>query len=70
MTSFDEAQTYLDALGIDVMKKMRPNTARIEALCEVLDHPERSAPAVHITGTNGKTSTAAIATSLLGGDRS
>jgi len=65
MTSFDEAKTYLDALGIDVMKKMRPNTARIEALCEVLDHPERSAPAIHITGTNGKTSTAAIATSLL-----
>ena len=65
MTSFDEAQAYLDALGIDIMKKMRPNTERIEALCEALDHPERSAPAVHITGTNGKTSTAAIATSLL-----
>src|SRR5665809_85986 len=65
MTPFDEAQDYLDALGIDVMKKMRPNTERIEALCEALDHPERSAPAVHITGTNGKTSTAAIATSLL-----
>jgi dihydrofolate synthase / folylpolyglutamate synthase len=65
MTSFDEAQAYLDALGIDVMKKMRPNTTRIEALCEVLDHPERSAPVVHITGTNGKTSTAAVATSVL-----
>ncbi|MGH2774424.1 MAG: bifunctional folylpolyglutamate synthase/dihydrofolate synthase [Actinomycetota bacterium] len=65
MTAFDEAQHYLDALGIDVMKKMRPNTERIEALSEALDHPERSAPAVHITGTNGKTSTAAIATSLL-----
>ena len=65
MSSFNEAQDYLDALGIDVMKKMRPNTERIEALCEVLDHPERSAPAVHITGTNGKTSTAAIATSVL-----
>ncbi|MPZ90937.1 MAG: dihydrofolate synthase [Actinobacteria bacterium] len=65
MTSFDDAQAYLDALGIDVMKKMRPNTERIEALCEALDHPERSAPAMHITGTNGKTSTAAIATSLL-----
>jgi dihydrofolate synthase/folylpolyglutamate synthase len=45
---------------------MRPTTERIEALCEALDHPERSAPAIHITGTNGKTSTAAIATSLLG----
>jgi dihydrofolate synthase / folylpolyglutamate synthase len=65
MTAFDDAQVYLDALGIDVMKKMRPNTERIEALCDALDHPERSAPALHITGTNGKTSTAAIATSLL-----
>jgi len=65
MTQFDEAQAYLDALGIDVMKRMRPNTERIEALCEALDHPERSVPAVHITGTNGKTSTAAIASSLL-----
>ena len=65
MSSFDEAKAYLDALGIDVMKKMRPNTERIEALCEVLDHPERSAPAVHITGTNGKTSTAAITASIL-----
>jgi dihydrofolate synthase / folylpolyglutamate synthase len=65
MTSFAEAEAFLDALGIDVMKKMRPNTARIQALCEALDHPERAAPAVHITGTNGKTSTAAIVTSLL-----
>jgi dihydrofolate synthase / folylpolyglutamate synthase len=65
MTSFDEAEAFLDALGIDVMKKMRPNTERIRALCEALDHPERRAPAIHITGTNGKTSTAAIVTSLL-----
>ena len=65
MTSFDKAKNYLDALGIDVMKRMRLNTERIEALCEALDHPERSVPAVHITGTNGKTSTAAIASSLL-----
>jgi dihydrofolate synthase / folylpolyglutamate synthase len=65
MTSFDEAEAFLDALGIDVMKKMRPNTERIRALCEALDHPERAAPAVHITGTNGKTSSAAIVTSLL-----
>lgn len=62
---FEEAQAHLDALGIDAMKKMRPSLARIEALCEALAHPERSAPALHITGTNGKTSTARIATALL-----
>ena len=63
--TFRDAVARLDALGVDAMKKMRPNTARIEALCEGLDHPERSAPALHVTGTNGKTSTARIATSVL-----
>ena len=63
--SWEEASQYLDALGVDAMKSMRPNTARIEALCEALNHPERTAPAIHITGTNGKTSSARIATSIL-----
>lgn len=48
------------------MKHLAPSLARIEAICEALDHPERSIPAIHITGTNGKTSTAAICSSLLG----
>lgn len=63
--SYTEAVAHLDALGIDVMKSMRPSTARIEGLCEALDHPERTAPAIHVTGTNGKTSTARIATAVL-----
>ncbi|MGH2700393.1 MAG: bifunctional folylpolyglutamate synthase/dihydrofolate synthase [Actinomycetota bacterium] len=63
--SFEAAKAWLDALGVDAMKKMRPDMTRIEKLCEALAHPERSAPALHITGTNGKTSTARIATGLL-----
>jgi dihydrofolate synthase / folylpolyglutamate synthase len=63
--SFQEAQSYLEALGVDAMKSLAPTLTRIEALCEVLDHPERSIPAIHITGTNGKTSTARIAASVL-----
>jgi dihydrofolate synthase/folylpolyglutamate synthase len=47
------------------MKSMAPSLHRMEALCEALDHPERRLPAIHITGTNGKTSTARIAASLL-----
>ncbi len=62
---YAEAIAHLDALGIDAMKSMRPTLRRIEAICEALDHPERSVPAIHITGTNGKTSTARIATSIL-----
>lgn len=62
---FVEAIAHLDALGVDVMKKMRPSMHRIEALCAALDHPERTVPAIHVTGTNGKTSSARIAASVL-----
>ncbi len=62
---YDEAVSYLDSLGIDAMKSVKPSLHRMEALCEAMDHPERRFPSLHITGTNGKTSTARIATSLL-----
>lgn len=63
--SFEEASAHLDALGVDAMKHLSPTLDRIEAICDALNNPERAAPAIHITGTNGKTSTAAITTSLL-----
>jgi dihydrofolate synthase/folylpolyglutamate synthase len=63
--SFEEATAYLDALGVDAMKSLKPSLHRIEAICAALDHPESSVPAIHVTGTNGKTSTARLATALL-----
>ncbi len=63
--SYQEATAYLDALGIDAMKKLAPSKHRIEALLALLNGPERAVPAIHITGTNGKTSTARIASALL-----
>ena len=63
--SFQGARAYLDALGVDAMKGLRPTLHRMEAICEALNHPERAVPAVHITGTNGKTSTARMVASLL-----
>lgn len=63
--AFKEALAYLDALGVDAMKKLSPSTHRIEALCDLLNNPERVVPAIHITGTNGKSSTARIATAVL-----
>jgi dihydrofolate synthase/folylpolyglutamate synthase len=42
-----------------------PSTARIELLMSVMGEPQRSGPAIHITGTNGKGSTAQIITRLL-----
>lgn len=63
--SYQDALAYFDTLGVDAMKSLSPSTHRIEALVDALNHPERQVPAIHITGTNGKTSTARIATALL-----
>jgi dihydrofolate synthase/folylpolyglutamate synthase len=45
--------------------RMGPSMERIARLAELLDHPERTAPAVHLTGTNGKTTTARMVAALL-----
>ncbi len=42
-----------------------PTLARVEAVLDLLGRPERSAPMVHITGTNGKTTTARMIERLL-----
>ena len=44
---------------------MRPGLERTEALMEALGHPERTFAAIHVAGTNGKGSVAAIAASVL-----
>lgn len=64
--SYDQAVAYLDALGIDAMKDVKPSLDRIQALCDALNNPEAVVPALHVTGTNGKSSVARIATPLLG----
>lgn len=43
-----------------------PSLARMEALADLLGSPQREYPILHVTGTNGKTSVARIATALLG----
>ncbi len=45
--------------------RMVPNKDRIEALLDLLGNPQRAYPAIHLTGTNGKTSTARMVDSLL-----
>jgi dihydrofolate synthase / folylpolyglutamate synthase len=55
--------------GVGVPSSMRrataPTRARIDALLKYLGSPELEFPAVHLTGTNGKTSTARMITQLL-----
>ncbi|WP_432014844.1 folylpolyglutamate synthase/dihydrofolate synthase family protein [Streptomyces sp. HD1123-B1] len=46
--------------------KLDPSLARVEALMDILGSPQRAYPSIHITGTNGKTSTARMIESLLG----
>lgn len=45
--------------GLD-RTKVRPGLDRIQALMDKLGHPERGYPIVHVAGTNGKGSTAAL----------
>jgi dihydrofolate synthase / folylpolyglutamate synthase len=47
--------------------KLDPSLHRIAALCDLLGQPQRSYPVVHLTGTNGKTTTARMVDTLLAG---
>ncbi|MFR9674790.1 bifunctional tetrahydrofolate synthase/dihydrofolate synthase [Streptomyces sp. TR06-5] len=46
--------------------KLDPSRERIAALMDVLGEPQRAYPSIHVTGTNGKTSTARMIEALLG----
>lgn len=45
--------------------RMVPDLSRITALMDLLGDPQRTYPSIHITGTNGKTTTARMIDSLL-----
>ena len=45
--------------------KLEPSLDRMEALMDILGQPQRAFPSIHITGTNGKTSTARMIEQLL-----
>ena len=68
--SLEDALAWLDG-HIDFESKVPsrrslPTLERIRELVAMLGDPERAYPSIHITGTNGKGSTAAMATALLG----
>ncbi|HEX5948371.1 MAG TPA: folylpolyglutamate synthase/dihydrofolate synthase family protein [Actinomycetota bacterium] len=54
---FTEAVADLDARQ---PSRMVPDLDRVSALTALLDHPERTYPSIHVTGTNGKTTTARL----------
>jgi dihydrofolate synthase/folylpolyglutamate synthase len=69
--TYDEALAYLDA-HIDLERSAAIagsveglKLERIAALCHALGDPHRASPVIHLTGTNGKGSTARMITALV-----
>ena len=68
-----EAKRYADLLRmaeVDITSRwgegrMSPSKERIEALVDLLGQPQRSFRSIHLTGTNGKTSTARMVDDLV-----
>ena len=61
---YPAAIQYLDAhIGLGV----KPGLDRIKRLLDAMGGPEQGYPVIHVAGTNGKTSTARLATRLLTG---
>ena len=63
-----EALEYLDAhvnFETAPSRRSKPTLDRMIALCRLLGDPQSSYPVVHLTGTNGKGSTARMITALL-----
>ena len=60
--NYDQAVAYVNRhIGLGG----EPGLSRIEELLDLMGHPEQGYPVIHIAGTNGKTSTARIATLIL-----
>ena len=69
-TSLGEALAWLDSHtdfeSSVPSRRALPTLERMRELCALLGDPERAFPSIHLTGTNGKGSTAAMVTALLG----
>src|ERR1700680_2888883 len=67
---YNESVRYLLTLGRELASPQHARAAKfdlhnIRAICERMDHPERAFASVHIAGTNGKGSTAAMLASIV-----
>ena len=61
--TFDEVEDAL--LSRWPESRLEPSLDRIQAITEVLGDPQRGYPVIHLTGTNGKTSTSRMIDTLL-----
>ncbi|MFI9380269.1 bifunctional folylpolyglutamate synthase/dihydrofolate synthase [Kutzneria sp. NPDC052558] len=62
LAALREVESQLDTRWPET--KIEPSTDRIAALADLLGQPQRAYPVVHITGTNGKTSTSRMIDAL------
>lgn len=62
--NFAESVSYLYSLGNEVLT-MKLGLETVRVLANALDNPQRTYPAIHIAGTNGKGSTAAMTEAIL-----
>jgi dihydrofolate synthase/folylpolyglutamate synthase len=65
----DEAERLI-ALEVELIRRapesqIEPTLDRVRAVLDLMGHPERAYPAIHVAGTNGKSSTSAMIDSLL-----
>src|ERR1700729_2602987 len=58
--------SHIDFESIAPTRRALPTLDRIRELVGILGDPQRAYPSVHLTGTNGKGSTAAMVTALFG----
>ena len=60
--NYDESVSYLNS---HIGQGIKPGLDRINALLDAMGRPDEGYPVIHVAGTNGKTSTARLATWLL-----
>ena len=68
--NYNESVRYLLTLGRELASPQQARAAKfdlhnIRAICERMGHPERNFASVHVAGTNGKGSTAAMLASIM-----
>ncbi|HEY0542030.1 MAG TPA: dihydrofolate synthase, partial [Actinoallomurus sp.] len=62
-SSYEEAVAGIGARGVEW--DVDPSLERIRDLVDILGSPQRAYPVIHVTGTNGKSSTARMIDALL-----
>ncbi|PPB50458.1 dihydrofolate synthase [Arthrobacter pityocampae] len=65
LDGFSVESVYAELLSRAPENKMEPRMAPLHRAMEILGEPNRAFPIIHITGTNGKTSTARMIESIL-----